>query len=93
MKNNLKIIAESHQIFHDKTGLEISISIDRALRLVLEAQQKQLLEEFEKMIGEDINILGFTGDKPSDYVEGKVEGYNQAKQEIRSKLKALKDKV
>jgi len=92
---NLKSFISNLLAQKDKEHIEMTKELvakkNKDCQRYLETQRTQILEEFEEMIGENINILGFTGDKPSDYVEGKVEGYNQAKQEIRDKLNQLKE--
>lgn len=42
-------IAKAHKIFFDKTGIEVSVSIDRALREILKAQREDLLKQIKEM--------------------------------------------
>jgi len=44
---------------------------------------RQLTEESEP---EEIKVLAFSGDKPSDYAVGQVEGFNSGIKEYKDKL-------
>ena len=44
MTTKEKIEAQAHTIFHEETGLEISLSINRALNKIIKVNDKALLE-------------------------------------------------
>lgn len=79
MKTKEKIIAKAHQIWFNKTGIEISFSIDRAIRLILSHQKKEIVEEVKEMKLEFSTI-------PKDFFKGVSATYVQLYLSMRDRI-------
>jgi hypothetical protein len=67
--------------------LEGLTSIHRPGDVSINNTANKLLSLISSGLPKEISVLGFSGDKPSDYAEGQVLGYNQALTEIKNLLK------
>ena len=73
---NKELIAQTHKIFFDKTGIEISVSIDRALRDILEAQARKRVimkkeeqgQKLVKKLAKELKIFYPICNKPKEIV-------------------------
>ena len=65
-------ISTAHQIFYDETGIEISLSVDRALKNIIKQLRQQDMEELIKKFEKETE-----GEAYTEYLIKAIKDYYQ----------------